>query len=234
MTFSCNCNPGYYEDGNGICPQCDSTCLTCYGPTNFNCSSCYPGANKLGSTCRVPITCVSGFLYEGFCLTSCPNTTYPNINFCQTCINNCKTCTSSVICTSCVIGFYFNSTAQSCNINCPQGAFINHVTKRCENCPLGCELCAQRNTTVVCQKCLLPNFYLFNYSTCVNSTFCAIPFYVILSTSCFACEYPCKTCSNLFFDGCITCVTGYNWYSGECLSVCPSGFYALNGSCVAC
>lgn len=190
VTHTCDCDPGYIDFGAAACSLCHSNCLTCYGPTDMNCSSCYPGAIKLGSSCRVPITCTSGYFYEGYCVTVCPNSTYPLVNLCQTCINNCKTCTSATICTSCVEGFYYNATAQTCNINCPQGSYINRVNRTCDFCPTGCQLCAQRNGTVVCPKCAT-GYYLFNHTTCVDSTFCVVPNYVIVGFQCFPCEYPC-------------------------------------------
>lgn len=138
ITFTCDCDPGYLDQGYASCSQCDPSCMTCYGTTNMNCSSCYPGAVKLGSTCKIPLSCTSGYSYEGYCLTVCPNTTFANVNYCQTCINNCKTCTSAIVCTSCIEGYFYNSTSNSCNINCPQGSFINWVTRTCDQCPTGC------------------------------------------------------------------------------------------------
>ena len=187
--------------------------MTCYGPTSFNCSSCYPGAVKLGSTCRIPVTCSSYFYYEGLCIAACPNTTYSFSNTCITCINNCKTCTSATVCTSCIEGFFYNSTTQTCNVNCPQGCYINRITKACEICPFGCSQCAQRSGTLVCQQCST-GFYLFNHTTCVDSTFCIVPNYVISNGFCYPCQSPCETCNNLTYNGCITCINDYSWFGG--------------------
>ena len=199
----------------------------------MSCLSCYPGAVKIGSTCKVPVSCSTGYFFEGYCVTTCPNSTFSSLNVCQNCINNCKTCKSVTVCTTCTEGFYFNSTAETCTINCPQGSYINHITRTCEFCPLGCEICAQRNSEVVCPKCAT-GYFLFNHTSCVDSSFCITPYYVIVGFQCFGCEHPCLTCNSIAFDGCLSCKDGFSLHNGECLSVCPSGFYSFNKVCLVC
>ncbi len=72
--LSCN---SYQYVNNKICYNCTNPCLTCTSPT-------------------VCISCINGtYLYKNFCLTSCPVSTYKNLNnFCISCNTNCVTCSN--------------------------------------------------------------------------------------------------------------------------------------------
>ncbi len=203
-TKTCDCITGYVEVGLAACSLCHPICFTCYGPTEMNCSSCHPGAIKIGSTCRIPTTCTSGYSYEGYCVAVCPNSTFPSTNICLSCINNCKTCITATLCTSCIAGYIYNKQTQECAVNCLQGFYIKKVTRSCEPCPLGCELCVHRNDTILCQKCIV-GFYMLDHSICVGSSYCSAPYFVKVGSLCFACEHPCLTCNSITYNGCLSC-----------------------------
>lgn len=98
-----------------ICTACVSPCLTCQ-TTISTCTSCL--------TSIIPSLYLSG----NICTENCPVTTYPNSinNMCSSCINPCLTCSSSVICTSCVT--LYSLYQQNCLQNCPSGfVSINSV-----------------------------------------------------------------------------------------------------------
>lgn len=79
-TTECSeCLPGSYLDENQNCQLCDSTCLTCTGPSRFECSSCKDGYSLI-------------------------NQSYSN--YCERCPSNCINCTSDLICKTCKEGFY--------------------------------------------------------------------------------------------------------------------------------
>jgi hypothetical protein len=85
----------------------------------------------------------------------------------------------------------------------------------------------------MCNECDV-SWYLYNHNTCVNSTFCAYPNYVTQAMYCFSCEYPCKTCTSLAFNGCLSCQGNFSLYLGECLPVCPPGYYSSKNICYMC
>jgi proprotein convertase subtilisin/kexin type 5 len=103
----CLCNPGLYDSGVSTCSQCNSPCVNCNGPSLYNCTSCITGYILMGSICMPNIVC-SNYFYDGFCVNTCPETTYPATNICLPCINGCLTCTSSTQCSLCISGRYFN------------------------------------------------------------------------------------------------------------------------------
>jgi hypothetical protein len=87
---TCYCNNGYYGNWQK-CYSCDSSCATCSGPTNTQCTSCY-GTSTLNS--------------NGGCTTGCPAGQYVNPNNqCSPCIANCALCYSGDSCTTCVSGY---------------------------------------------------------------------------------------------------------------------------------
>lgn len=87
---TCLCNSGFYGNWQR-CFNCDSSCATCSGPANTQCTSCR-GTSTLNS--------------NGGCTTGCPSGQYVNPNNrCSPCIENCALCFSGDSCTTCASGF---------------------------------------------------------------------------------------------------------------------------------
>lgn len=82
-----------------VISTCNSTCLTCSGPTATDCLSCPSGFYLLGSTCI--LTCPYKTMPSNrTCLTACPSYFYSNSynGFCEPCPSGCPSCSNSTNC----------------------------------------------------------------------------------------------------------------------------------------
>ena len=72
------CPEHYYVSRNKSCLECDDSCQTCNDASSKNCLSC------LGTK----------YLYQGTCLSDCPESTYKNLNLkiCSPCHYSCQSC----------------------------------------------------------------------------------------------------------------------------------------------
>jgi hypothetical protein len=125
-----SCVDGHYLAGSN-CIKCDLSCLTCNGPSNSSCLSCF-GSSKLTSngfcrgcsiSCNVcnATTCAScstGFLlYQGNCVSTCPSQTYNSGNNCMNCDQSCAVC-NSTNCTKCANNYNY-ILDNVCYVSCP-------------------------------------------------------------------------------------------------------------------
>lgn len=108
LTECTSCVPGYYLIGLA-CQKCDSSCLTCSGPSSNDCLSCFGtsnlsptgtcnGCSSTCSICNADICsgCMAGyFLYSGNCLSSCPPATYAKASSCVLCDSTCAVCNAT-------------------------------------------------------------------------------------------------------------------------------------------
>lgn len=111
----------YGHEGHWVCIPCDSSCLTCAGPTTSDCLSCAP----------------STYLVYSSCYSICPAHTYSLT--CELCHDDCLNCTGpeSTDCTSCN-GFdllHLNET--KCVEECYEGDIADNVNLTCLTCPEG-------------------------------------------------------------------------------------------------
>lgn len=98
---TCICNPGYYGNWQK-CFSCDSSCATCWGPSNNQCSSCR-GTSSLNT--------------NGGCNNGCGAGQFVNPNnVCTACMANCILCFSIDSCTTCATGFNRSLSVVSGNI----------------------------------------------------------------------------------------------------------------------
>jgi len=158
-TSTCPCNAGYYDNGSAMCQTCVSPCMTCSGNSTLNCTSCFSGYRLIGSSCNKAVIC-SKYYYMGYCVDSCPNTTYPLLNNCAVCTNNCLTCLSANVCTSCPNPYLLSNG--SCLGSCPTGTYAFAV--QCLSCPKNCSSCVYRQS-VICLSCA-SNYYLTSNLSC--------------------------------------------------------------------
>ena len=108
----------YFNDASKFFGLCHSTCGTCSGPLETNCLSC-----------DVTEESNNKFLYEGKCLSQCPEGTFSTTDsdgkkICSKCYKNCKTCEQSgdyqdMKCISCQENniIYENNCYEICNEN---------------------------------------------------------------------------------------------------------------------
>ncbi|EAR90506.3 zinc finger lsd1 subclass family protein (macronuclear) [Tetrahymena thermophila SB210] len=120
------CDSNQYPDINSdSCKQCDSSCLTCSGPSSSDCASCEQGT----------------FLQNGQCIQTCDDSYYmiPQSNICQKCDLNCKTCTgtSQFECLSCSPSLFFLKNA--CLTDCPENYYPDLQQQECFECHQICK-----------------------------------------------------------------------------------------------
>lgn len=208
-TCATACNTSSFSDSNSICYSCSSGCKTC-SVSARNCTSC---------PTNLP------YMLDTVCYSGCPYGYYSDssLGVCSQCINNCKACTTDVICLSCQTGFYLNGT--SCISNCPTRTYLENNV--CINCSSNCGTCDSTG----CLTC--DSGYLLYSSVC----YLACPPGVYVSGSlCTTCNASCQSCS-ISANNCSSCVSTGTLpylYSGSCLASCPTGYYSNNFNCVLC
>lgn len=195
-------------------------------PCPTNCLSCSQVSNSANLACQ---SCTTGtYLFNGVCVLTCPSGTYPNPPICSPCnsIIGCNSCiintTRQVQCTQCNYPYIMVTTSFACVLSCPTGTVLD-LQGNCSpvpacstsqwngnclsNCPTGTYSTLLSNNTIICQACLSP------CAQCSSSTSC-----------------------NICLDGFYLLTTSpqYNTKIGQCLLVCPVGYYAQNTSCLPC
>ncbi|CAD8143728.1 unnamed protein product [Paramecium pentaurelia] len=132
---------------------CDYTCLTCKGPTNFDCLSCHINSHRLYSDLGYSCLCEYGF-YE-----------IPGNPVCQNYLEEIQTLQLIYQENECYLEGYFNCDEQ--NIQCEYGYF--QYNKQCIKCPLNenykflmdCSNCLiypdQFASTLLCEEKYLSN-----------------------------------------------------------------------------
>lgn len=157
-------------------------CYTCNGPSALNCTSCATGYLLIGSSCKQPVLTCPAYSFQGYCVNSCPSTSFAVGMICTLCINNCLTCQSATICLTCLQNYYYNATAKTCVVLCPQGTYADS-TATCQLCPSVCSTCRLIVSTVSCLLCAV-NHYILN-GTCIAN--CPSSTHIIQLTHCIPC-----------------------------------------------
>ncbi|KAF3701904.1 Proprotein convertase subtilisin/kexin type 5 [Channa argus] len=231
---ACATCAGEYQDSNGTCHVCDATCLKCTGPQSKDCISCD----------------LSRALDEGHCVEECPKGKYQSGGRCHLCDHTCATCVDAgpANCTSCDTDKFemerYLHNGQ-CVDACPE-AFYHTKERSCAPCSDNCQLCT---SPTHCLKC--NSSYYVSDGACVKLE-CGEgqvedPDY----DECMACEEGCRKCvlSKTYTveedmtcvpcdDNCVSCdehecywcETDLFLSEGQCVSVCPDGFYADENS----
>ena len=237
------CGPGFWvETATNYCKPCDTTCKTCSGGTNLQCSSCETGGsykyltydNKCLSACPSYL-----YLSNFSCLQTCPNGTFkfddpggfgkcvstcsgsfwidtPNA-YCRACDSSCLTCSggTSLNCLSCdLVGStaFFTYDGQCVN-SCPLPMFIYTIG--------GVKKCLS--------SCPGGTYYFQNANTsvqCIASCNTDNKLYIDIANSyCRPCYSNCLTCQNNANTGCLSCDLGSTFLffteDGQCLGSCP-------------
>ncbi|CAD8179254.1 unnamed protein product [Paramecium octaurelia] len=214
------------------CMDCHWTCLTCDGPTQFDCTNC--GYLQLTSEHR--------YMYYTQCLLLCPKGT-DNYK-CLQCQEQCEICSSNQECVSCFIGYFLQNG--DCVTTCNQGYYADQEFQICRECFTGCLECVgpRYSECVLCQ----PN-YLLSDNRCLP--YCPYKhFYNFISTKCEYCDsfiygnscvtecplqyYPINNVCYLCNNNCTSCQSGLYLYQKTCLQNCITGTFNVNGVCQPC
>lgn len=113
---------------------CSGNCRTCLNTSTTTCYSCY-NSNPL----ILPYY-LNKYLQLTSCKSSCDIGYFSDSNFiCQICPSLCETCTSFLICQSCISNIYFLNS--SCYKSCPLG-YYNDTSSTCNTCTTAnCSVC---------------------------------------------------------------------------------------------
>lgn len=121
-----SCVGGYVLDTSYICNPCGPNCLTCLSTDFLNCQTCAPGAtlsatntcNNCDSSC---VTCSGSTSSD---CTSCPigsSIIGNGPTYCTPCPTYCATCSSPIVCLTCIPGFAIgsdNKCSRGCSAYC--------------------------------------------------------------------------------------------------------------------
>ena len=225
---SCDkCSNGYnYSPLNDECVQ---NCPVGQSPFEGECVPCQAD-NCL--ECKNEITscssCPTGlYLYNGDCVTPCPQKTYVNGEECSPCAGDCQTCNNPKDCLSCPTGLILNDGR--CTSECDAGEAP--VNGKCEKCPEPhCDSCNPQKLSecLVCEEGL----YLDDEGKCVKE--CKKGYYEDMdSGKCQECPGEhCDKCPN--GDKCTKCEDGYVIQNGVCKLTCDNHYVERHGECVIC
>ncbi|EAR93476.2 transmembrane protein, putative (macronuclear) [Tetrahymena thermophila SB210] len=165
----CPCNSSYV-DINGDCQPCSSNCLLCTSQTSCTiCQQSHYLTSEMTCVAQCPLTfVVNANQTKCICDTNrtlTNNKCVCNSGFieidgiCQSCPQNCSTCSSQKICTVCQIGYYLTADG-ICTQSCPLKFIVNSTQTKCVcdiNRTLTSNLCLCSETFIevdgICQLC---------------------------------------------------------------------------------
>ncbi|XP_042325028.1 extracellular matrix organizing protein FRAS1 [Sceloporus undulatus] len=211
------CKTQFYLDYDGVCKECHSSCLSCMAKSPENCTACaFPQV-----------------LYEGQCLSQCPEGLYHQEGQCSSCHPSCKTCAgpSDAECVSCQPHATFVNGR--CRTSCKEEQYLNLVGY-CVDCHPLCNQCVAdlQNTGSICLKCQNTGHLLLK-DLCVPE--CPTGYYMV-GRACQKCHPSCKTCLGGGPLSCTSCDSSLVLsHLGTCILACFLGFYRdENGHCQSC
>lgn len=187
------------------CHDCDSSCVTCTGPTKTNCTSCQ-GVKFFDTLTQLcSYECPSGYFGD------------EHSGVCKSCSPGCKLCHGSNNCKRCNAGLLLVS--KRCQNHCPSGTYKT-PTNTCEPCDVSCEECNSLPTQ--CIKC--KDHEMLSEQTCVA----VCPKGTFLEASakkCFKCDESCEECSGPLSNECTKCNKSSVKVGSRCLKECPTQYY---------
>jgi len=151
-----DCGIGSFgESLERICKNCDSSCKTCNGITNYNCTSCFG----------------SQLLEEGTCVESCTTGYFSDgLGQCLQCDSSCLICNgpAPIQCLSCVDSTLYLEN-NICVQSCTQNLFERDDTMTCEFCNV--DNCTECNIKWnQCESCV-NNYSLSNIGLCLKNVY---------------------------------------------------------------
>lgn len=194
--------------------NCNTNCSACKTRTG-KCTKCFNDSDKK-------------ILFNGECLSSCPNFTVlnPNLNICIDCNPNCLTCSLSNKdkCLTCKAGDYMTDIF-SCEKDCPNGYYKNTTKMTCSPCTSPCIKCSNEN---ICTDCN-PNISVLYNNVCLLNCPSGTFLYnedksdiIKLNSKCDNCSINCRTCSGNR-DHCTSCDSFNILFKNNCFNNCPNG-----------
>lgn len=207
-----SCGEGFYILDD-FCYPCDSTCNTCDGGTNLDCTSCSDYLYLYLTSCLVE--CPAGFFRftENVCIETCPAGYFitDDLKDCNICDPNCLTCSGPDPndCTGCYEDTPYLLPDSQCAAECLTGQFLYES--------ICYEICPEGTLAIV-----------LSISYC--TTECPSNYY-ISDGYCLPCSSGCAECLNS--STCTTCLSGFSMtVDNQCVSQCPDGYISIDGICI--
>lgn len=130
------CPLGFWSN-NQVCARCYEDCKSCYGPSKYQCLSCYPNF----------------YLDDYECVWRCSPGMYKDkLGHCDWCDSSCQECYGPTRhqCITCAENFYWHDH-RCFQYSCPSATYLAIPSLRlCERCQFGCTYCTSPQ---FCQYC---------------------------------------------------------------------------------
>ena len=244
------CSNGFYKDNTGACQKCDSSCKSCGGATNADCTECPAGKALIYGSDGTKGTCGEG----------CSPATGTEAGSCKTCdltVGGTKYCSACNVATEYPQnGVCTSKTARTAD-GCKDGTVTGGVCKSCSNgfflMDGGCyetsrypgkSVCTSAPTGGTCTS-LASGYYLNGGTlvtcsegckTCSDAKTCTdcVDGYVLVGNACTKCDASCLTCETSA-NTCKACASGY-YLSGSTCTSCESNSGDIKGvkGCLNC
>ncbi|KAJ1639492.1 insulin-like growth factor binding protein [Pavlovales sp. CCMP2436] len=205
------------------CGSCDSTCVSCSGPSSLQCLSC--AAGKLH--------------HLGQCLSACPTGLYASAGLCLPCstaMAECNACSNATACAHCHSGYDLAGSSECTPSACTAAQYRVADGVSCADCAGSCGTCSSPGASncSACDPTDYAHFYLQPASAepeqplgaCVSA--CAVGSFVDGLSACRACDPTCATCAGGGASDCSSCEGGGPTPvldDGSCITTCADGSY---------
>ena len=180
------------------CHDCHSSCVSCTGPSNRNCTSCQ-GVKFLDTLTHL-------------CSYECPSAYYgeEQSGICKPCPPGCSKCRGPGDCKDCEAGLVL--VEKRCQNHCPSGTYKT-PTNTCEPCDSTCRECT--TSPAHCIQC--KDHEMLSGQNCV--TICPQGTFLEPSTKkCLTCDDSCAECSGAKSSDCTTCRSTSVKVGSRCLT----------------
>ncbi|KAI8467543.1 MAG: hypothetical protein J3K34DRAFT_523630 [Monoraphidium minutum] len=186
------CNSGWALS-SGACDRCDDAdCDVCTNNGANSCTKCKNGK----------------VLDDGKCVDTCPAGKWKNVDKCDPCKANCKSCSSGATCDVCNDNYWADNNGD------------------CSNCPSDCKACPSSSSCTTCA-----DGYELSGTDCVLSQVVCNPGTYSSNGVCNNCPETCSACTS---SECTACNPGKKLHEGACLDSCPNEYYDESGVCAKC
>jgi len=243
-----HCRSNYHLTDNGNCVRCHSTCLTCNGLTDQDCTSCDPSSSSVFFHRDDANDANGSCLNSGPSHGNCQNGWYAaSEKDCQKCDTTCETCSSSTenSCTSCrssgATSYWHREDGSDSDGSCQQSGtshgncqpgWYAAAEKDCQKCHSSCLSC-NGVSTESCTACDDSGSFPFWHrntmedtnGTCEASS-CRSNYHLTNTNFCTKCHASCPTCSDTTEQGCTSCDTALPYWHRSSQS-------ATHGACNA-
>ncbi|NXU54362.1 FRAS1 protein, partial [Turnix velox] len=219
-----HCQAHFYVDSSQVCRGCHSSCASCVGNTSQDCTAC-PSSHVL---------------FEGRCLSECPEGHFSHSHHCSSCHPSCKTCwgPSAEECLTCHP--HATLARGRCRTSCKEEQYLNLVGY-CVDCHPLCQQCVAnlQDTGSICLRCHNRRHVLLQDRCLPN---CPVGHYVEKG-ACKKCHPSCKSCTHGGPFSCSSCDDSLVLsHTNTCVPACSPGYYKddrqtckpCNSQCLSC